>query len=156
MRRKRPRRLSTSGSASSCSSCSVTLAHISSWNILLTPTRGICLRWSSWRRWRVSTLLWQISACMGYCLGDQVEMNKLLPDNKFISNSWCVLNDLSTRCDQGHVHQRLIGGRGAAAAIYPVKLCRAICRGIANQKRYDAAHRVCSGAMSDQPGRCMC
>ena len=29
---------------------------------------------------------------------------------KFMSNSWCILHELSTRCDQSHWHQALIGG----------------------------------------------
>ena len=69
---------------------------------------------------------------------------------KFMSNSWCILHELSTRCDKTHVHQVLMGGRGAKAAEYPDKLCRAICRGLANQKRYDASGKICSGPISSQ------
>ena len=67
---------------------------------------------------------------------------------KFLSNSWCLLQELSTRCDKSHEHQHLVGGRGKKAAEYPDKLCRAICRGLANQKRYDASGKVCTGGMS--------
>ena len=64
---------------------------------------------------------------------------------RFLSNSWCVLHELATRCDHSHVHQELMGGRASKAAEYPDQLCRAICRGIANQKRYDQSGKVCTG-----------
>ena len=67
---------------------------------------------------------------------------------RFMSNSWCILHELSTRCDEGHTHQHLVGGRASKAQEYPDKLCRAICRGLANQKRYDEAGVVCTGGLS--------
>ena len=66
---------------------------------------------------------------------------------KFMSNSWCILQELSVRCDGSHVHQHLVGGRAAKAQEYPDALCRAICRGLANQKRYDESGQVCSGKL---------
>ena len=69
---------------------------------------------------------------------------------RFLSNSWCILQELSTRCDRSHEHQQLVGGRGAKAAIYPDKLCRAICKGFANQKKYDQSYKVCSGGMGKE------
>ena len=62
-----------------------------------------------------------------------------------MSNSWCILHELATRCDKSHVHQELMGGRASKAAEYPDELCRAICRGLANQKRYDLSGKVCTG-----------
>ena len=35
------------------------------------------------------------------------------------------------------VHQHLMSGRAAAAALYPPALCKAICRGLAKQRSYD-------------------
>ena len=67
---------------------------------------------------------------------------------RFMSNSWCILHELSTRCDEGHTHQHLVGGRASKAQEYPDKLCRAIGRGLANQKRYDEAGVVCTGGLS--------
>ena len=67
---------------------------------------------------------------------------------KFLSNSWCILPELFVRCDKQHVHQQLMGGRGAKAAEYPDALCKAICRGLANQKRYDASGKVCTGPVT--------
>ena len=64
---------------------------------------------------------------------------------RFMSNSWCILQELSVRCDHSHVHQHLVGGRASKAQEYPDELCRAICRGLANQKRYDETGRVCTG-----------
>ena len=66
---------------------------------------------------------------------------------RFMSNSWCVLQELSVRCDKSHVHQPLVGGRAHKAQEYPSGLCKAICRGISNQKRYDESGRVCTGKL---------
>ena len=68
---------------------------------------------------------------------------------RFVSNSWCVLQELSTRCDRSHVHQQLMGGRAAGAAEYPDELCNAFCRGIANQLVYDRTGRVCAMKTED-------
>ena len=38
-----------------------------------------------------------------------------------------------------------MGGRASKAQEYPEDLCKAICRGLANQKRYDESGRVCTG-----------
>ena len=44
-----------------------------------------------------------------------------------LSSSWCILDELSLRCDGSHVHQHLMSGRAAAAALYPPALFKAIC-----------------------------
>ena len=56
---------------------------------------------------------------------------------RFISNSWCVLQELSTRCDRSHEHQQFMSGRPDRAVEYPDELCEAFCRGIANRFKYD-------------------
>ena len=40
-----------------------------------------------------------------------------------------------------------MGGRASKAAEYPDELCRAICRGISNPKRYDLSGGVCTGSI---------
>ena len=65
---------------------------------------------------------------------------------RFLSNSWRVLHELATRGDRSNKHQDLMRGRASKPAEYPDELCRAICRGIANQKRYDLSGRVCTGS----------
>ena len=67
---------------------------------------------------------------------------------RFMSNSWYTLHELSTRCDRSHVHQELMGGRASKVAEYPDALCRSICRGLANQKRYDVSGMVCTGSLN--------
>ena len=67
---------------------------------------------------------------------------------QFMSNSWCVLQELSVRRDKSHRHQPLMGGRAAKAAKYPDDLRKAICRGLVNQQKYDRSHRVCTGGLS--------
>ena len=67
---------------------------------------------------------------------------------RFASNSWFILEELQIRCDGGHVHQPLVGGRAAKAAEYPDDLCEAFGRGLAGQIAYDRSHRVCTGVLS--------
>ena len=77
------------------------------------------------------------------------EMGPVKKPTGFASNSWMVMRELGRVCeDKSHVHVPLMGGRAAAAAIYPGKLCEAICRGIAKQKKYDNSGLFCSGEMS--------
>ena len=66
-----------------------------------------------------------------------------LPDKKptkWMSNSRWMLESLAGKCDGSHVHQPLMGGRAAAAAVYPPELLRAILRGIARTR--DNAHGI--------------
>jgi hypothetical protein len=75
---------------------------------------------------------------------------EVLPAKKptrFMSNSWCVLQELSVRCDKSHIHQPLIAGKASKAQEYLDGLCRAICRGLANQKRYDEGGQISSGRL---------
>ena len=64
---------------------------------------------------------------------------------RFMSSSCSILQELSTRCDHSHKHQELMDGGAKNASEYPDALCRAICRGLANQKKYDSSFRVCTG-----------
>ena len=65
----------------------------------------------------------------------------------FIANGWRIFHELCTRCDHSNVHQRLVGGRATKSQEYPDGLCHAICRGLANQKRYDEGRKVCIGGV---------
>ena len=67
---------------------------------------------------------------------------------QFMSNGWCLLQELSVRCDKSHRHQQLMGGRAAKAAEYPHDSCKPICRGIVDQQRYDRSRRVCTGGLN--------
>ena len=42
----------------------------------------------------------------------------------FMSNPWCVMEELSGRCGGFHTHTPLVGGRGKDAAIYPKRALR--------------------------------
>ena len=57
----------------------------------------------------------------------------------FITSSR-VAAQLNLQCDGSHSHVHLVGGRAAAAQVYPDELCRAILRGVARQKSAD--HRI--------------
>ena len=54
---------------------------------------------------------------------------------RFPSSAPELLQLLGQQCSQEHKHQPLMGGRAAAAAIYPPALCRAMLRGIEAQRR---------------------
>lgn len=55
---------------------------------------------------------------------------------KFMTNSARITEELSRRCRGLHAHQRLMGGKRAeAAAKYPPDLCKAICRGLRQEKK---------------------
>ena len=46
-----------------------------------------------------------------------------------------------------HSHVQLMGGRAAQAQVYPIRLCRAVCEGVAAQKRVDSLNLVSLDAM---------
>jgi hypothetical protein len=65
-------------------------------------------------------------------------MELVMKPTRFMSSAPLLLQELARRCNKGHRHTQLLGGRrAAAAAIYPPGLCRAILRGIARQFRRD-------------------
>ena len=65
----------------------------------------------------------------------------------FMTSSPCIAAELEKQCDGSHKHIHLVGGRAAAAAIYPEALCQAICRGFIRQKKQDASRQVATGRM---------
>ena len=50
-----------------------------------------------------------------------------------------VLRQLDRQCPGCPRHVHLLGGRAAAAAVYPGALCRAVCLGVKKQMELDAA-----------------
>ena len=58
---------------------------------------------------------------------------------RFVSDAWCIADELPIRCDKPHPHQHLVGGRASKAYEYPDGLCKAICRGLARQNNYDVS-----------------
>ena len=59
---------------------------------------------------------------------------------KFITNSECIAEELSKRCNGQHHHVQLKGGKAKAAAVYPPALSKAICRGLKMQLEKDDEH----------------
>ena len=57
---------------------------------------------------------------------------------RFLTNSRPIARELQRKCDHTHPHQQLVDGRASEAARYPEGLCKAICRGIAEEKRQRA------------------
>ena len=60
----------------------------------------------------------------------------------FLTNSWCIAKELERRCDKSHSHFSLMEGRAKDAAMYPPRLCQAVCKGLQAQKEYDRAGTV--------------
>ena len=52
----------------------------------------------------------------------------------FLTDSWCIGEEVDRKREVGHVHGWLLGGRAAGAAKYPEALCEAMCKGIQQQK----------------------
>ena len=48
-------------------------------------------------------------------------LGPVLKPTGFLTNSKCIAKELSQRCPTDHEHVPLVGGRAAAAAIYPHK-----------------------------------
>ena len=76
---------------------------------------------------------------------------KLQPVKKptgFMTNAWCIADELNKLCLGDHPHTQLMEGRAAAAAVYPKKLCEAVCRGLKKQKEHENKGCISSMAMS--------
>ena len=66
---------------------------------------------------------------------------------RFVSNSAAMLEELSLKCDGKHRHIPLEGGRAGKAAIYPLRLIRAIITGMARTR--EAEQALCAMATDD-------
>ena len=66
----------------------------------------------------------------------------------FLTSARFVAEQLNRKCRGDHDHVQLVGGRAAAAQMYPEELCQAMLRGIARQKREDSKGRVSTSCMS--------
>ena len=62
---------------------------------------------------------------------------------RFMTNSIEIHEELRRGCDGKHEHQQLVDGRAKAAARYPEKLCKAICRGLARELRNESEKVKC-------------
>ena len=66
----------------------------------------------------------------------------------FLSSSRHVAEELNRYCDGSHDHVHLVAGKAAAAQVYPPKLCTAILKGTAKQKREDESNLVTTASMT--------
>ena len=57
---------------------------------------------------------------------------------KFMTNSWCIAKEFEAKRDKNHVHVHLLSGKANAAAEYLEGLCRAVCRGLIEEKKRGA------------------
>ena len=73
----------------------------------------------------------------------------VMKPTRFMSNSWCIIQALSRRCECKEPHGDLLDGRAKAAAVYPDKLCHTICRALAEQLRHDRERTVGTREMTE-------
>ena len=52
-----------------------------------------------------------------------------------------VSRAMGKKCRGGHRHVQLMAGKAKAAAIYPAKFCKALCKGMRRQARADLARK---------------
>ena len=57
---------------------------------------------------------------------------------RWLTNSMHIAKALALKCEGGHAHQRLLGGRAKGAERYPDKLCHVIVGAFARQLQEDA------------------
>ena len=88
-------------------------------------------------------------------IADRSEIVPAKKPTQFMGNGNFVLNELSTRCDKTHAHQLLMGGRASKAQSYNYELCRAMCRGLSEQKVYDRSGKACTGTLRRQAPKCL-
>ena len=71
------------------------------------------------------------------------------------TNSVEVDRAMGVKCQGGHRHVHLMAGRARAAAHYPAKFCRSLCKGMRRQARVDASGMLSTlvlSAASDEVG----
>ena len=69
-------------------------------------------------------------------------LGHVLKATGFLTNSKHIGRELGRICNREHEHAPLVGGRAAAAGIYPHRLCCAMCKGLAAQLREDQGPRI--------------
>eukprot|EP00973_Karenia_brevis_P017801 2445554-Karenia_brevis.AAC.1 len=82
------------------------------------------------------------------------EIALALKPTSFMTNSPCIAEELSKRCENysnpkhlWHKHISLTNGRAKAAQVYPKELCRSICRGLNRQQKLDEANLFMIGSL---------
>ena len=65
----------------------------------------------------------------------------------FMTSARCIATQLNKLCDGRHTHVHLVGGRAAAAQVYPDELCRAILRGVVRQKALEKEGQISTPVM---------
>ena len=73
----------------------------------------------------------------------------------FMTSSSCIANELGIRCEGGHAHAPLVGGRAAGAQVSPKERCEAIVGGVIQQKVWARAssRRLRQGSSRTSAGR---
>ena len=57
-----------------------------------------------------------------------------------MASSFCLADHLVKKCSRDHLHVQLLEGRAASPAVFPDKLCDAICLGV----KHDSDGQMCS------------
>ncbi len=74
----------------------------------------------------------------------------VMKPTRFLTNSWCVLQALSRRCECVEKHGDLLCGRARAAQEYPDKLCHLVCEAVAEQIVQDKWNTVKTASMKPE------
>lgn len=61
---------------------------------------------------------------------------------QFVTNCAEIAAELGLRCSGDRIHEPLLGGKAAKAAVYPPALCKAIVRGLRRSFRKKEQERV--------------
>ena len=93
----------------------------------------------------------------GMCSKDEDGVGLVKKPTTMMTNSPEVGRRLSKKCQNSdvpdgekHRHVKLINGRASHAQVYPRALCRAVCEGVAAQKRIDSMNLVAMNLMTMQ------
>eukprot|EP00973_Karenia_brevis_P058584 8160027-Karenia_brevis.AAC.1 len=83
---------------------------------------------------------------------DEQGMGYVYKPTKFMTNSPAIAEQLNRKCSNQsqankHRHIHLMNGRAKKAQIYPTELCRAICKGLKNQKDWDEEGKYLIGTI---------
>ena len=71
---------------------------------------------------------------------DELGLGLVKKPTIMLTNSVEMHRQMDRQCTPGsHRHVHLMGGKAKAAQKYPPELCRAVCRGVVNQREMDTA-----------------
>ena len=87
----------------------------------------------------------EVDMCgFGMTAKDEGEEKPVRKRTKILTNSAEVAKRVARKCDGSHEHVHLMSGKAKRAQLYPRAFSRAVCEGIAAQKRLHSLGLRCS------------